>query len=107
ERLGRHPFVRPIDLGRFLATVHFHPGDGALAAIGLLNCGVDDLDHDRRDIDTDTIAFNERDDGVIRYIQGEICIDSNFVTVGWHPDLLVSHYLNSVSCLRCTCPYRL
>jgi len=35
------------------------------AAIGLGNCRIDDLDHHRRNVDADTVAFDERDDRVI------------------------------------------
>jgi hypothetical protein len=37
-----------------------------LAAVGLGDRGVNDLDHHRRDVDADAVAFDVRDDGVVR-----------------------------------------
>ncbi|MCY1350602.1 hypothetical protein D9M68_426790 [compost metagenome] len=87
----RQPGILVVDLGRFLAGVDFHPGDLALAAVGFLHGRIDDFDHYRADVDADAVAFNERDDRVVRYIQGHVGIDGDFVTGGWHLDLLVSH----------------
>jgi hypothetical protein len=36
------------------------------AAVGLGNRGVDDLDHDRRDIDADAVALDEGNDRIVR-----------------------------------------
>ena len=84
------PGVLVVDLGGFLASVYFHPRDLAVAFVGFLDGSVDDLDHDRADIHTNAITLDEGDDRVLRYIQGHIGVDGDFVT-GRHLDLLVSH----------------
>ncbi|MNF77114.1 hypothetical protein D3C84_592520 [compost metagenome] len=92
------PGVLVVHLGSLLAGVDLHPGDLALAAVGLLHGGIDHLDHHRTDIDTDAVAFDERDDRVVRHIQGHVGIDSDLVTARRHLDLLISH-----AGLRCFC----
>ncbi len=85
------PGVLVIHLGGLLAGVDFHPGDLALALVCFFHCSVDNLDHDRADIDADAITLDERDDRVLRYAQGHVGIHSDFVTGRRHLDLLVSH----------------
>src|SRR5690606_17446542 len=62
----REPGVLIVNLSGFLAGVDFHPGNLALATVGLLNGSVDDFHHDGRNIDTDTITFDEGNDRVVR-----------------------------------------
>src|SRR5690606_32876257 len=92
----QHPDIRAVDAGGFLAAVDFHPDDGTLGAVRLFNGGVDDLDHHRRDIHADTITLDIRNDRMVGHIQGQVRIDSNFVTVCRNHDLLVSHLANSL-----------
>ncbi|ACO73364.1 hypothetical protein LHK_00369 [Laribacter hongkongensis HLHK9] len=40
--------------------------DFLFALVGFFHCGIDHLDHDRRDIDADTVTFDERDDRIVR-----------------------------------------
>src|SRR5690606_7230532 len=61
------PGVLVIDLGGFLASIDFHPGDLALARVGLLNGGIDHLDHHRTDVDTDTVTLDVGNDRIVRY----------------------------------------
>jgi hypothetical protein len=64
-------------LGRFFASVDFHPADLALASVGFGN-SIDHFDHDRADVDASTITFDVRNDRVIWYIQGKIGVDGDF-----------------------------
>ncbi|MNF66429.1 hypothetical protein D3C84_482200 [compost metagenome] len=91
QGLFRQPGVLVVDLGGFLTGIDLHPGDLASTAVGLGNGGIHHLDHDRADVDADAVALDEGDDRVVRYIQGHICIDGDFVTDCRHLDLLVSH----------------
>jgi hypothetical protein len=50
----------------FFAGIDFHPVNLPGASVGLGNRGIDDLDHHRSNVDTDTVTFDERDDRVIR-----------------------------------------
>src|SRR5690606_10032040 len=87
----RQPGVLVVDLGGFLAGVDLHPGDLALTGVGFLDGSVDDLDHHRADVDADTVTLDERDDGVVRYVQGHVGVDGDLLAVRRHLDLLVSH----------------
>ncbi|MCY1174545.1 hypothetical protein D9M73_147510 [compost metagenome] len=87
----RQPGVLIVNLSRFLPGVHFHPGNLAFATVGLLNSSIDNLDHDRADVDTNAVAFDEGDDRVIRNIERMVCIDGDFVADGWNLNLLVTH----------------
>ena len=69
EGFFRQPGVLIVNLGRFFAGVNFHPGNFALAVVGLGNRRVDDFDHHRTDINADTITFDKRNDRIVRYIQ--------------------------------------
>ncbi len=91
EGFLRQPGVLVINLSGLFAGVDFHPGNLALAAVGLFNSSIDNLDHHRTDVDTNTVTFDEGDDRVIRNIERMVCIDSDFVTDGWNLNLLVTH----------------
>src|SRR5690606_4043443 len=66
-------------VGCLLAAVNLHPGDGLLTAVGFLNSRVGNLDHDRGNINTDAITFNEGNDGTIGDVEGIIFIDGNLL----------------------------
>ena len=87
----RQPCVLIVDLSGLLACIDLHPGDFALTAVGFINGCIDDLDHDRADIDTDAVTFDVRNDRVVGHVQGVVCIDGDFFTCGWNLDLVVSH----------------
>ena len=48
-----------------LAGVDLHPVDLARAAVGALHRPVDHVDHDRGDVDTDAVASDVGDDGIV------------------------------------------
>ncbi len=85
------PGVLVVNLSGLLACVDFHPGDFALATVSFFYGSIDDLDHDRGNIEADAITFDVGDDRVIRNVQGMVGINGNFVAAGRHLDLLVSH----------------
>ena len=85
----RQPDVGSIDLGRFFASVHLHPVDFLLAAVGLGHSGIHHLQHDRRDVRARTVTFNKRNDRLVLHIQRIVGIDGNFLTLGGHLDVLV------------------
>ncbi|MNH05115.1 hypothetical protein D3C79_644300 [compost metagenome] len=91
EGLLGQPGILVIHLGGLLAGIHFHPGNLALAAIGLVDGGIDHLDHHRRHIDADTIALDIGNDGVVGHIERMVRIDGDLGAVGRNLDFLVSH----------------
>src|SRR5690606_25783230 len=84
------PGIWIVYLGGFFTGIDLHPGNLALATVGFLHGSVDDLDHYRTDVHTNAVAFYIRNDRIVRNVQGVIGVDGDFVTVGWHLDLLVS-----------------
>jgi hypothetical protein len=59
EGFLRQPLVGAVELGGLLAGVDLHPVNLLLAAVGLFNCGIDDLDHHRGDIHPDAVTLDE------------------------------------------------
>ena len=68
-----------------------HPLDLAFVAVGFLNGGVDYVQHDRRYIDTDAIAFDKWNDRKIRDIEAIVLIRCNGRAIGGHIDMIVMH----------------
>jgi hypothetical protein len=89
ERLGRQPDVGPVDAGRLLAGVDLHPVDLLLAAVGLRDRRVDDLDHDRRDVDSGAVALDVGNDRLVGNHQREIGIDLDLLPGFGHLDVLI------------------
>ena len=87
------PNVRTIHMGRFLTRKNLHPGNLALAAVGLGNRRVNHLDHHRRDIQPRTVTLDVRNDGLIRHVQRHVRVDGDFLAVGWNFDVLVHGWL--------------
>ncbi|MNS72178.1 hypothetical protein D3C72_1055790 [compost metagenome] len=85
------PGVLVVHLGGFFAGVHLHPGNLALAAVGLLHGGVDHFDHYRRDIDANPVALDIRNDRVVGNVERMVGIDGDLRAVGRNLDFLVSH----------------
>src|SRR5690606_36343705 len=71
----RQPYVRTVHLGGFFAGVDFHPVDLALATVCLRYSGIHHLEHDRGDINARAVAFNIRNDRLVRNVDREIGID--------------------------------
>ncbi|MNT48671.1 hypothetical protein D3C72_1854650 [compost metagenome] len=63
--------------------------DLLLAAVGLGHRGIHHLDHHGRDVQTRAVTFDERDDGLVRHIQGHVGIDGDLLAFGGHRDVLV------------------
>ena len=83
DGLVRQPGVE--QLVRFLARVDLHPVDLALAAIGLLYRGVHDAHAGSPDVRAGAIAFDERNDGVVR--DGELTVvDGDLRALGGRRD---------------------
>ena len=89
------PNVRAVNFCGFFTSIDFHPADFALAAVSFSNSCVNNFDHDRADINTGTIAFDIRDDRIIRNIQGKIGIDRNLLTFCWYFNMLIHRFLRS------------
>ena len=85
------PGVAIVDPGRLLTGIDLHPGDLALAAIGLLDRGVDHFHHHRRYIDTDAVAFDVGNDGVVGDVQRAAGVHGNLLTFGGDYNLVVCH----------------
>jgi hypothetical protein len=74
----RQPGVRAVDPGGLLAGVDLHPFDPALAAIGLLDGGIQHFAHHRRDVHAGAVALDEGDNRPLRHVQGKIGVDGDF-----------------------------
>ncbi|MNF99632.1 hypothetical protein D3C84_825400 [compost metagenome] len=85
------PGILVIHLGGLLTGVDFHPGNLALAPIGFLYSSIDHFDHDGTDVYANAVAFDERDDRIIRNIERMVRIDGDFVADCRNLDFLVSH----------------
>ena len=92
QRLLGQPDVRAVDLGRLLAGVDLHPVDLALAAVGLGDRGVDDLDHHRRDVEAGAVALDVRDDRLVRNVEAKIRVDGDLLAAGRDLDVLVTRH---------------
>ena len=90
QRLGREP-VAVVELGGFLAGVDFHPADLALAAVGLGDRRINNIQHGRRDIDADPVALDEGNDRIGGHVQREIRVDGDLFALCWYLDVLVTH----------------
>jgi hypothetical protein len=73
----------------FLPGIDFHPVDLFLAAVGLGHGCVHHLEHHRRDVHAGAVAFDERNDRLVRHVQGHVGIDGDFLAFGGHLDVLV------------------
>ena len=89
QRLVGKP--RAVELVGLVARVHLDPGDAALAAVGFLDRGIHHLEHHRRDVDADPVAFDEGDDGVVRNVERRVRIDGDALAVFGNLDVLVLH----------------
>ena len=69
EGFFRQPDVLAIKLGRFFPGVDFHPGNFTLALIGFLNSGINHFQHRGSHVNTDTVAFNKRDNRIVWHRQ--------------------------------------
>src|SRR5690606_24947309 len=85
------PSISVVDLSRLLTGIDFHPVDLALAVVGLLHSGVDYNLHRRSHVDTDTITFDERDDRIIRYVQGVVGVGGNLFAALRDDNFLETH----------------
>src|SRR5690606_19941207 len=83
------PLAVPRD--RLLTGIDLHPCDRAPPSVRLLDRGVDDRAHDRRDVDTDAVAFDERDDRAVRDRKRFVLVDRDRFTALGRLDVLVSH----------------
>ena len=88
----REPLVRAIDAGRLFPGIDLHPVDFPFAAVSLVDRCVDHLDHDRRDIDTDTVALDEGNDRLV----GSRLAGNDFLAS--LRDLDVRNHSHSLSC---------
>ncbi len=88
----RQPFA-PFVVG-FLAGVHFHPLDFAFAAVGFFHRRVENPHGSAPDVRPDPVAFNERNDRVIRDIQHTIR-DGDLFTLFRHLDFGIAHLESS------------
>ena len=92
----RQPVVHPI-VGP-LPSQHFLPHNLPLAAVGSGDCGVEHADTGPPDVRTRPIAFDERDDGLVRYPELAVLDRDRGAVCG------VSHDVWSLSRPRGSCP---
>ena len=95
------PLVVPVDRERLFARIDLHPGDGATATVALCDRGVDYIDHDRRDVDADAVALDERNDGTIRNVQAAVFGHGDPVSVVGDDDVLVTHRYSKAKGGKC------
>jgi hypothetical protein len=70
--------------------------DLLLAAVGLLDGGVDHLDHHRRDVEARAVALDVRNDGLIGDVEREVRLDGDLLPARGHLDVLVHGRMNSL-----------
>ena len=100
------PHIGAIDLCRLFTRKHFHPVNFFLAAVGFGNGGINHFQHHRRNIHTRAIALDKRNDGLIRHIQRVVGIDSDFLALGGHLDVLIHVQKSPVSVDSALCETR-
>ncbi len=91
QRFVGQVIVVAVHLGCPLPGVDLHPAQMPLVAIGLLDGCIDDVEHDRRNIDADAVTFDERNDRNVRNDQRMIGIGYDSLAVGRHFDVIVLH----------------
>ena len=94
QRLVGQVHLAAVNIRRLLPGIDLHPLDLALAAIGFVDGSVDDLEHHRRHVDANPVAFDKRDDRAIRHVQRMVGVGSDCLTVGGHLDVVVMHELS-------------
>ncbi len=82
------PHVRAVHPRGLFAGENFHPGDLALAAVGLLNRRVHHLDHHRGDVEARAVALDVRNDGMVGNVERKVRVDRDFFACG-HADVLI------------------
>jgi hypothetical protein len=63
--------------------------DLLLARVGLGHRRIDDLDHDRRDVDTGAVALDVGNDRLVGHHEGEIGVDLDLLPALGHLDVLI------------------
>ena len=94
--LVRQVLLAVVKVGSGLPGQDLHPPNLAIFAVGFGNSGIDNIEHHRRYIDANAIAFNERDDWLIRDNEGVIRIDRDRLTIGGHVNMVVAHTFSSL-----------
>jgi hypothetical protein len=59
------------------------------AGVGLLDRGIDHLDHHRRDVKTGAVALDVRDDGVVGDVERKVRVHRDLLPSFGHFDVLV------------------
>jgi len=83
--------VALVELSSFLAGVDLHPRDFLFTTVSFLHSGVDNLNHHGTNIDTDTVAFDVRNDGRVGYVEAVILVCSNGCSFCRNLDVLIGH----------------
>ncbi|KON62587.1 ribosomal large subunit pseudouridine synthase E [Komagataeibacter europaeus] len=95
----RQPHVFPVNVSGFFAGVDFHPGDFTFAVVGFFHCCINHVNHSRGNVNANTVAFDKRNDRVIRNNQFTLGIDRNLFTFcrnnyfAFHQPLLQAQFL--------------
>ncbi len=83
--------VAAVSLSCFFTGIKLQPGDAAPRAIGPLDGGIDDLEHDRCDVNADTVAFDESHDGLVRHLKRAVRVPLDTRASVRYLDMLVAH----------------
>ena len=76
---------------RLLAGVDLDPGDLLLAAVGLLDRGVEHAHAGAPDVGAGAVAFDERDDRVVGHLEAPVGVDGDGVGSGGNLWLCARH----------------
>ena len=87
QGFGGQPFVFTVDARGLFAGIDFHPRDLALPGVGPLDRGVHHVDHDRRDVDADTVTLDVGDNRIVRHVQAQVFVGGDRLSVGWNLDM--------------------
>ena len=98
----RKPGVFSIDRIGLFAGIDLHPLDLPLPAVGLFDRRIDHLLHRGRDFGADTVAFDKRDNRMIRHIEMAILQHGDPAARRWNLDLIVAHMnIPGDACFNC------
>src|SRR5260363_390546 len=80
----------PYTSADFFARVYLHPLNFPAVTVCFLNRCINDLNHHRRDIGPNPVAFNIRNDGLLGCLDRTIGLDDDSVSAG-DLDMLIRH----------------
>ena len=95
QRFVGHPGVPAVHLARALSGEDGHPANLPSVAVGHLHRSLDNVQHYRRHVAADAIAFDVGDDWEVGHIDRVVPIDRDRLAVFGYVDMIVMHGLSA------------